>query len=224
MRKIVLFGAGKIAYAVSHYIKAWSSYEICGYATDAAYVGEGTFLGKPVVAFEEMAKRFPPAEFGAFVAVGYQGMNALRRQKVEEVENLGYQLVSVVHPAAPGDLTVGANCFVASAELIQPGVVCGNNVFVWNGALVGHHAELGDHCWITGGATIGGCVKIGRRCFVGIGATVGHELTVGADCMLGAGSLTTKSLDDGTVLIARDTEIYRLNSEQFLRFSDCFKA
>ena len=223
MKKIVIFGAGKISYAISQYILTWGKYEIGGYVVDGSYVGSGVFLGKPLLDIDEIQRNYPPSSYAAFVAMGYQSLNALRREKVKAVSALGYELVSIVNPAAPSDLKVGGNCFVGSGELIQPGVVCGDNVFVWNGALVGHHTELSDHCWVTGGAAIGGCVKVGANTFIGIGATIGHEISIGLDCMIGAGTLTSKNINDGSVLISKDTEIYRLNSEQFIRMSSCFR-
>jgi len=59
---------------------------------------------------------------------------------------------------------------------------------------------------------------------VGLGAIVGHEVIVGEKCMLGAATLTIKSIGDGVVLIAVPTEPHRLNSEQFIRMSSCFRT
>lgn len=222
MKQIVVFGTGDISYALSYYVQSWGEYEISGYAVDADYLGDGLFLDKPVVTTNEMVTKYPPEQYGAFVAIGYQDNNSLRREKVAEVEASGYRLVNIVNPQAPTDLIVGKNCFVASGELIQPGVTLHNDVFIWSGALIGHHSELLSHSWVSGGAAIGGNASIGECTFVGIGATIGHRASTGKSCIIGAGAIMTKAVDDGAVLIARDTEVYRMNSEQFLRFSSRF--
>jgi len=98
-----------------------------------------------------------------------------------------------------------------------------NNVFVWGGAMVGHHAKINDNCWLTGGCLIGGGVDLGEGSFVGMGAILGQEVKTGAECMFGAGTLTIRSLGNNAVVVAEQTEIHRLNSQQFIRMSSCFR-
>lgn len=224
MKKIVIFGAGKIGQAVTSYIERWNLFEIAGFATDRAYIQADEFEGRPWIASEEMADRFPPAEYAAFVAVGYQDLNRLRADKVAEVTAMGYELVSIVSPDVPADFKCGRNCMVAEGGQIQPHVTAADNVFIWSGAMVGHHTVIESDCWITGGAQIGGVTTLGQGTFAAVGAVVGNEVVIGSRCMLGAGTLVTKDLPDGTVLATADTEPHRLNSDQFIRFSSCFAS
>lgn len=222
MKPLVIVGAGKIAYAVSQYLKDWSLYDVVAYAVDKDFIEEEEFCGRPVVALQELREQYPPSEFDAFVAMGYQQLNKLRRSKVDELKVFGYSLASIVNPRVLSDLQYGENCFIAESNAVQPGVCCGDNVFVWSGALVGHHSVLENDCWVTGGAMLAGGVKLGQGSFVGVGAQIGQDVVVGVESMIGAGTLLTKSVPDGSVLIAKSTEPYRLNSEQFLRISSVF--
>lgn len=222
MRKIVVFGCGKIGYAVRHYIEQWGLYDVVAHVVDAAFV-IGPFAGKPVIAADELVERFPPSDYAAFVALGYQQLNRFRAEKKSFLTDLGYELVNVINPMAPNDLKVGSNCFVAAGETIQPAVAIGDNAFVWNGALIGHNAVVEEHAWVTGGAAIGGNATIGAFSFVGIGATIGHNVTVGEAAVIGAGALCTKDVADKSVLIAQDTPTYRLNSNQFVKLSGMFR-
>ena len=222
MRKIVVFGCGKIGYAVAHYIRQWGLFDVAAHAVDPEFV-DGPFMDRQVVGFDALAERFPPSDHAAFVALGYQRLNRFRADKVSAVKALGYDLVSVVNPAAPSDLVVGDNCFVAAGETIQPGARIRDDAFVWNGALIGHNAVLGEHAWVTGGAAIGGNVDLGAHSFVGIGATIGHDVKVGEASIIGAGALCTKDVDAKTVLIEKETPAYRLNSDQFVKFSGMFR-
>ena len=40
------------------------AYEVAGFAVDAAFRKQDEFRGRPVVAFEEIAEKFPPDRFG----------------------------------------------------------------------------------------------------------------------------------------------------------------
>ena len=196
---LVIFGNGKIAEAI-------------------------TYLGKPLVGLSKFDEKFSPDSCHVFVAVGYQGMNMLRTQKVAHFKNLGFQLAKYTSPYVLGNYTIGDNSIVMDGAIIQPCAKFGNNVFVWGGAMIGHHANIEDNCWLTGGCQIGGITKMGQSTFVGLGAIVGNEIVIGEKCMLGAGTLSCKSIKEGTVLVAPNTEPHRLNSDQFTRMSTCFRV
>ncbi len=223
-KALVIFGAGKIADAVSDYFSRDSGYEIVAYCVDDAYRKVETFCGLPLLSKEQCIVRFPPAVSEMFVAIGYQAMNDLRATKVIWAKEQGYRLASYRSPLVPGDYRFGENSIVMDGAVIQPRVQLGDDVFVWGGSMIGHHATIGDHCWLTGSCAIGGSVRMGDRCFVGLNATVGNEVALGSRCMVGANTLVNRSLADGCVLVQRDTEIHRLNSSQFGRMSQCFRS
>lgn len=221
MKKTVVFGAGKIAEVVHHYMAHESPREVAAFTCDDEHVGNESFLGLPVVPFSNVEEIFPPDDFDLFVALGYQDLNRVRARKAAEVRAKGYALSSFIHPKAemPSDAVFGDNCFVMSPVCIQPRVKLGDNVFVWSGALVGHHSTVGNNCWITSQANICGMVTVGDNCFLAANATIGNDVTVGKDCFLGANVLVTKDLEDGKVVVQKSSDILRLSSEQFLRMS-----
>lgn len=223
-QKLLIFGTGKIAEAVSFFFERDSNYVISAYICDDAFVSSETFLDKPIVRLSQFEGKYDNKDYHVFVAVGYQGMNQLRAQKVEYFDNLGYAFANYVSPQVLGSFTIGKNTIIMDGAMIQPHAKFGNNVFVWGGAMIGHHAIIGDNCWLTGGCLVGGLTRLGQNSFVGLGATVGHEVSIGEKCMLGAGTLTCKSIKSGTVLIMPDTEPHRLNSDQFTRMSTCFRV
>jgi len=223
-KKLIIFGAGKIAEAVTYFFERDSEYSIEGYVCDDLFKKGDTYLGKPLTEISKVTELFPVDQYIVFVAVGYQGMNQLRASKYEYFKNLGYSFASYVSPFVKGNYTFGENTIIMDGAMIQPCAKFGNNVFVWGGSMIGHHAVIEDHCWLTGGCLIGGITSVGQNTFVGLGAMVGHEIKIGEKCMLGAGILTCKSIAAGTVLVAPNTEPHRLNSDQFTRMSTCFKA
>lgn len=223
-KPLIIFGAGKIAEAVSFFFNRDSDFEIKAYIVDDVYATLNTFLGKPVVKLSAVIDNFPINECSVFVAVGYQGINQLRTQKYEYFKQAGYKFASYISPFANGNFTIGENTIIMDSSMIQPCVKFGNNVFVWGGAMVGHHSIIEDNCWLTGGCLIGGSVNMGQGCFIGMGAMLGQEVKVGEKCMIGAGTLTIKNIGDKVVVIAPQTEIHRLNSDQFTRMSSCFRT
>lgn len=222
MRNIVIFGLGMMAEVVYHHMTRDRSYEVAAFAVDRKWLDQGTAfaekVGLPVVAFEEVETRFPPDEYGMFVAMGYHNLNQMRAEKCEQAKAKGYSLASYVSARADVGpwLDIGENCLILDSVGVQPGARIGDNVWLWNNTLVGHHATIESHCWFAAGGTIGGKATIGERCFLGLGATVGGDITVGRESIVGAGTLVTKNAAAGSVFVARDTDLFRLDSRRFL--------
>jgi len=221
MKKTVIFGAGKIAEVVHYYMANESPRQVAGFTCDDEHVGGDSFQELPVVPFSTVHETFPPDDFDMFVALGYQDLNRIRAQRVQDAREKGYSLPAFVHPetAMPADATYGDNCFIMNPVCVQPRVKLGHNVFVWSGALVGHHSSIGDNCWITSQANICGVVTMGSNCFLAANATIGNDVTVGKDCFLGANVLVTKDLPDGRVVVQKSSDVLRLTSDEFLRMS-----
>jgi sugar O-acyltransferase (sialic acid O-acetyltransferase NeuD family) len=220
--QIVMFGTGKVADVVYRHITHSAQHEIVAFTVDAPHVPDsGMFHGKPVVPFEIVAERFPPERYGMIVAIGYHDLNAVRKEKYDLAKTKGYRLISYVSPrAGVGDwLEMGDNCIVLDNAVIEPGARLGSNVVVWSNVLVGHHTTIEDHAWVAGQAVFGGSARLGKRSFVGLGAIIGHEVEIGEDSFLGAGVLLTKCCDPKSVFIGKNTDLFRLDSERFLKIS-----
>ncbi len=222
MKDLIIFGVGQTSEIVSHYFKNFSEYKIAAYTVDGKNLKESNFLEKPVVNFEELETYFPVNKFKAFVAIGYSNLNKTRGLKFLELEKKGYQFANFIHPSnvAAKNFNIGKNCFILEHQSIQPFSKIGNNCFIWSGVLLGHHSVIGDHCWITSEVSIGGNSSIGERCFIGINSTIGHFVNIGDKCFIGANALITRNAQANSVFIEKDTELYRLNSKQFLELSN----
>ena len=221
-KNLIIFGNGKIADVVYYYAKNECNYNVVAFTTDREYIKEGSFNGLPVVSFDELEGLYKPEDYDMFVAIGYQDLNRLRERKYNEAKSKGYKLVNIISPNAnlPENVKIGDNCFIMPPSLIHPNVEIGNNTFVWSGAMIGHHSVIGNHCWFTSSCNISGVVKTGSNCFFAVNATVGHAVVIGNDCFIGANALITKSIGDKKVVIEESTKEFRLNSDQFLRFSN----
>lgn len=218
-KPLVVFGAGDIAQLAEYYFRTDSDYEVVAFTVDRAFLAEPAFCGKPVVAFEEVATRYPAGQHAMFVALSYARLNAVRREKFLAARTLGYQLASYVSSRATllNEGAVGANCFILEDNTVQPFVKIGNDVTLWSGNHIGHHSTIGDHTFIASHVVISGGVAVGQSCFIGVNATLRDHITVGDECVVGAGALLLEDAAPRGVYLGPATERSRVPSNRLRR-------
>lgn len=207
-RQLVIFGAGDIAELAQFYFSHDSDFEVAAFTVDEAYVKEESFCGRPVVAFERLAERFPPQDYSFFAAVSYSKLNSLRAEKVEAARQMGYSIASYLSSKAtvfPG-FELQENCFILEDNTIQPFARVGRNVTLWSGNHIGHHAVIEDDVFIASHVVVSGGVRIGAGSFLGVNVTLRDHVSIGKKCVLGAGALVLEDLPDFTVAAPRGTE------------------
>lgn len=209
MRKpLVIFGSGDIAQLAHYYFSTDSNYEVVAFTVDTNYIKESDFCGLPVVAFEDVAKNYPPDSYDFFVALSYSKLNAVRKEKFLAAKEMGYKLVSFISSRATvlNEGRIGENCFIFEDNTIQPFVTIGNNVTLWSGNHIGHHSVIHDHTFIASHVVISGGVVIGEQCFVGVNATLRDHIKIGDRCVVGAGALLLADAAPEGVYIGTATE------------------
>jgi FlaA1/EpsC-like NDP-sugar epimerase len=114
MARLVIFGAGDIGRLAHYYFTRDSKHQVAAFTVDQKYLKGESFLGLPMVAFEEVAKLYSPKEYKMFVAFSYARMNRTRAEKYHKAKELGYELVSYVSSRCSflTDHPVGDNCFI----------------------------------------------------------------------------------------------------------------
>ncbi|UYO49207.1 acetyltransferase [Rhodopseudomonas palustris] len=213
-KKLIIFGAGEIAQLAQYYFSTDSNHDVVAFTVDAAYLGAGEFCGLPVVAFEDVARLYPPDTHAMFVAVSYARLNVVRRDKYLAAKDLGYDIASYVSSRATvlNDGRIGENVFLLEDNTVQPFVTIGNNVTLWSGNHIGHHSKIGDHCFLASHIVVSGGVTIEEQCFIGVNATLRDHITVGARSVLGAGALLLEDVAADGVYIGAATERSRVPS------------
>lgn len=218
-RRLVIFGTGDIGQLAHFYFSRDSDYEIAGFTVDAEYRQGDTFCDLPVVDFENVVTRFPPGEFDCFVAVSYNKLNAVRKEKYLAAKAFGYRMASYISSRASmlNDGRIGENCFILEDNTVQPFVTIGNGVTLWSGNHIGHHSTIKDYCFIASQVVISGGVTIGESCFVGVNATFRDHITIGERCVIGAGAIIMKDAEPEGVYIAAVTERASVPSSRLKR-------
>ena len=209
MRKsLVIFGSGDIAQLAHYYFSTDSNFKVVAFTVDANYIKEPEYCGLPVVAFGDVAKKYPPDSYDFFVALSYSKLNTVRKEKFLAAKEMGYKLVSFISSRATvlNEGRIGENCFIFEDNTIQPFVTIGNNVTLWSGNHIGHHSVIHDHTFVASHVVISGGVEIGEQCFVGVNATLRDHIKVGDRCVVGAGALLLADAAPEGVYIGTATE------------------
>ena len=217
---IVIFGIGEIAELADFYFTHDLNYEVVAFTVDAAFLKQHEFRGRPVIAFEDVAKKFPPDRFNCFVAVSYAKINAVRTEKVAAATAKGYRLASYLSSRAtvfPG-FELRANCFILEDNTIQPFATIGANVTLWSGNHIGHHSMIEDDVFIASHIVVSGGVRVGQASFVGVNVTIRDHVTIGKKCVLGAGALVLEDQPDFSVVAPRGSERSPVPSNRLRNF------
>jgi sugar O-acyltransferase (sialic acid O-acetyltransferase NeuD family) len=220
MSRVVVFGVGRIAELAHFYLRHDSPHEVIGFTVDSDYVTDSEFRGLPVVAFEQVAERFPPADVEMLLPISFRRMNHVRADRVAVAKEAGYGLISYVSSKAttfPG-FQCGENCFILEDNTIQPFVEIGDNVILWSGNHIGHHTIIEDHVMVTSQVVISGGCTIEPHCFLGVNSTIRDETIIGRETLVGAGVTILQDTEPFSVYKAPDAKPARVRSDQLRNF------
>ena len=217
-KKLVIYGNGQMARMFLHFARL--EYEVAAFTVDRGVLHAELIEGVPVVAFDEVQTRYPPAHHQLITAVGYSEMNDLRARKHREGLAKGYAFASYIHPSVVrhSSVFVGENSAILDHVAIHPYTRIGNGVFICSNASVGHGCTIGDNCWINSGVSIGGETRVGDSCFLGINATIGDNIRIGRQCFIGANTLVSRDTKAEEVHISASGERFPMSSLEFLQF------
>lgn len=163
--------------------------------------GSGGIGGWPLLGEDDDLPELRGRASGAFVAVGD---NDRRERLFDLVENLGFEFVNAIHPAAviDGSVRVGRGVAIVAGAVVNADTEIGDNVIVNTAATIDHDCWIGRGAHVGPGSHLSGYVRVGPRALIGIGATVGRGrgLTVGEGAVVGAGSVVIEDVADGAVV------------------------
>lgn len=131
---------------------------------------------------------------GVIVAIGD---NNARREVAGWVVAQGFELHSVVHPAAVIALsaTVGPGTLVMPGAVVNADARIGANAIVNTGAVVEHDCEVGEAVHVAPRAVLCGGVSVGPGTLVGAGAVLLPGVKVGAGLLVKAGTVVVRNME-----------------------------
>ncbi len=212
-KSILIVGAGETAELACDYFENDSEYTVAAFTVEREYIRETTFLGRPVLPFEEIEHAFPPQEHPAFVALSYGRMNRDRIRLFELTAKKGYDFVSYVSSRAfvGRKTSIGKNTMLMEDNVLQYGTSVGDNVILWSGNHIGHRTVIGNHTFLSSHIVVSGFCNIGERCFLGVNATVGDGVKIADDCLIGGGSLILADTKQGEIYRGKASKAEKLD-------------
>lgn len=202
------------------YLNSDARYEVVGFSVNQQFIKEPLLFGKPVVALERLPDFFSSSEVSLLMAVGYGDLNRNRQKIYESVKGMGYTIETYIHPDAKVYTeSVGEGSIIMPNAFVDVFCEIGVNAVIWGNCSLAHHAKVGNHCWLATGCVLSGSAELGDNSFVGVGATIVNQVKVGTHNVIGAGSLIVKHTGNHEVYISRQTEKFRLNAEDYLKFA-----
>ena len=216
-KRLVIIGNTTNARLAKWFFEKDSNYEVAAFSVSRSYIEEDTWLDLPLVPFEELEQRYPPADFDAFVAIGYTRMNQIREKMYHETKEKGYTLPNYISSKCSflTEEPIGDNNLILEDNTIQPYVKIGSNNVFWSGNHIGHDTVIHDHITITSHVVVSGYCQIHNNCFLGVNATLHNEITLRKATLVAAAAIIAKSTKEekGIYLPARSTLLDKKSDE-----------
>lgn len=184
--KVVIFGNTQTAELANYYLEKDTDYDVVAFTADTKFLDSDKFENKPIVAFEEIEKLYPPSGFLLFAPLTAVKMNSVRERVFNQGKLLGYNFCSYISTKATvlSD-QIGENCFILEDNTIQPKTQIGNNCVLWSGNHIGHHSTIGHHNFFTSHVVLSGNCKVADNCFFGVNATIRDYCDVAKGTLVG---------------------------------------
>ena len=201
-KKAIIFGTSGQAEVMAYLFDHDSEYEVVAFTSTKDFITGSEVYGRPLVAFEEIEKDFPPGKFEMHIAIGYNTQNTVREKFYNEAKNKGYKLITYISSKCTNyAASIGDNCFIFEDNTIQPFVKIGNNCILWSGNHIGHHSVVEDNVFISSHVVISGHCRIGHHSFLGVNSTLRDGIKIAPFTTLGAGCLIVKDTEEGKTYI-----------------------
>lgn len=203
MEKIILIGGGGHCKVIIDAVLKGQQYEIEGIIDPNISIGKKV-LNIPVIGNDgNLSDIYNRGVKNAFIAVGSTGdfPTIRRREEIhEQLKAIGFNLPTIVHPAAviAEQCSLDEGVFVAAGAVINPGTRAGKNVIVNTLSSIDHDCQVADFVHIAPGANLSGGVTIGRFTHIGVGTVVNQGINIGCNCLIGSGSVVVRDIEDNS--------------------------
>lgn len=216
MARVIVFGTLDTAELAYYYLRDDSPHEVVAFTVSAAYFRDPSFLGLPVVPFEELERHYPPGDHAGFAPMTGRGMNRLREGIYRQFKAKGYPCVSYVSSRATVFTDrIGENCLILEGNVIQHGVEIGDNVMLWSGNHIGHHSRIGDHVSLASHVVVSGHCRLDPYCFLGVNATLRDGIHLAEGTFLAMASALTRNSEPWNVYRGNPARRLRIDSRDF---------
>ncbi|GAA5444420.1 putative acetyltransferase EpsM [Microbulbifer sp. NBRC 101763] len=188
-KTLLILGAGGHGKAVAEAAMLSGKWQRVCFADDRWPELEESF-GCPVI-----ANSFTLAEVAGTVdaAIAAVGNNALREQWLATLQQAGFPLATIVHPAASVSVSaqLGAGSAVMALAMVGVDARIGCGAIVNAQATVDHDACLGEFAHLGVGVHLAGGVQVGAKAWLQAGCSAGYRVVIAEGEVLAPGTALT---------------------------------
>lgn len=202
IQRLILIGCGGTAEMMADCFESSGAYEVVAFAVEKRY-WQPSFMGRPVVPYEDMEREFHKKECKFFVAIGETDLNRLRFRFYSNLVARGWTPASFIAASAQisARARLGSHCFIGENTVIQANCLIGANVIALPHCYIAHHAHIGDNVFLAGGAVISGFASLGNFSFIGSNASVSNCISLATDCVVGIGCTCSHNLSENEAML-----------------------
>ncbi len=197
---LIVCGLTRFAEMVAHYFETCSEYEVVAFAAHERFVTVAEFSGRRVIPIERLTQEFAPGAVRFFAALEYKWLNAAREQVIAEVQSLGYEPATFIHPASHVCPTarLGEHCLVMEGAVLSYGSVLGDDNILFPQTFVGQAARIGSHNYLCPGVVVDRFATVDDHCYLGAGTHVIERGEVGSWCYTRPRQVIVEPIAPGT--------------------------
>ncbi len=198
---IAIIGAGGHGRVVLDILARTRQYDVLAFLDSNPALHGRRMDGVPIVGgIEALADLRSQGLVGAIVAIGDNGV---RRSFAEQVEEMGIELVSAIHPSSnlAHNVSLGRNIVISAGALVCAHCQIGDSAILNTGCIVDHESMIGTAAHICPGARLAGRVTVEAGAFIGIGATVIQGIRIGCEAVVGGGAVVIRDVAPMTTVV-----------------------
>ncbi len=180
MKNIILVGGGGHCKSVIDVIEQEAKYKIAGIIDKKELIGSEV-LGYKVIGCDDDLNMLRENFSYALVTVGHVKSNAPRVKIFKLLEELGFELPTIISPLAyvSKHASVDEGSVIMHHALVNSDAHIGKNCIINSKALIEHDAIIEDNCHISTASVINGGVKVKANTFYGSNATSREYIELG---------------------------------------------
>ena len=203
MAKVIIFGCEKTALIAHHYLTTDSNHEVVAFSVNSNYLKtERVLKNLPIIAFEDIEKKYPVEEYSFFAPFNSTKMNTVKESIYNSIKEKGYKMITFVSSKAYVNTTdIGDNCFILEGNVLSPFSKVGNNVFMWQCNILGHHSEIKNHVTLTANVVINGDCVIGENSYLGSSSTIQNQIVIAKGTLVSMGTSIRRNTKEWSIYL-----------------------
>jgi len=121
-QQVIIYGDSDFAEQVYYQLETDGRYKILAFTVDESKFEKNTFIGLPVIPFQQLSNHYSTNEVHIFPAIGYSKLNTIREIVVSQIKQAGYKLLTYISKLAfiGANTQIGEGCFIC--EFVSIGI------------------------------------------------------------------------------------------------------